>query len=196
MPPAFPPLCPTPAPEPSGGPGRLPTWVQILIALLTAVLGSAGYHACRPTPTPAPQPAPVVIPVPLPGQPVALGDTDPAGASAGRAALRPGERLLVSVIRHRAKQELTRNGFKAVGGDARPLSADEADALLSKLDDHQILAGAHERGKLGDGTILKMLGAVFEWVYNHREQIMEVVLFVLKLLSLFADAPATGPPGV
>lgn len=126
---------------------------------------------------------------PAPPTPTQPAPTPEVGASVEGDLHRsgPAKRLLVSVIRKRAAAELQANGFKSIGGDPRPLSREEAERLLSHLDDEQILVGAHERGKLGDGTILRRLGAVFEWIVAHKEEIAEIVKWVLSLLVLFAD---------
>lgn len=99
----------------------------------------------------------------------------------------PGKRLLVKFFRERASQELQKNGFSSVGGSSRPLSKAEAEARLSRLDDDQIATAAIERGKLGDGAILKRLLAVWTWIVTHKEEIAEVVKFILSLLLLFGD---------
>lgn len=124
-------------------------------------------------------------------RPAAPTPTEPPAIGAGVEARESGaaKRLLVKVVRARAVKELMARGFQSVGGDPRPLSREEAERLVAQLDDEQILVGAHQVGKLGDGTILARLGAVFDWIMAHKEEIAAIVKWVLGLLMLFADKP-------
>ena len=96
------------------------------------------------------------------------------------------ERLLLTIIRHKAIARMQRDGFALANGDKTPLSAEKAEQLYEKLTDEMVLAAAREAspqtvGKLGDGTLLANL---IQWIADHQEEILAILKLVLSILAL------------
>ncbi len=121
---------------------------------------------------PAPVPAPKVMQQPAPKVVEGLGD--------GR--LR--DRLLLAVVRARAVDHAIKHGVPVAGGGTRKVTREEAQKLADKVSDEAILRAAKVYGApVGEGR----LAALFDWLVAHKEQILELVKFVLSLFALFAD---------
>ena len=109
-----------------------------------------------------------------------------------------GKRLLLKLVKARAVERLTTHGFKDAGkADSKPLSREKAKALVAEVDDEVILKHIVEKygDEIGEGGKLESL---LQWLVDHKEQILQLVKFIVTLLALFADAQTsnipTGPP--
>ncbi len=104
-----------------------------------------------------------------------------------------GHKFFGKVIRNRLVAHLTKDGFAFVGGNPKPLDELEAWKLVNKLDDQAIVAAAEQTKSVPTGSLLDKLGNAMQWIVDHKEAIMQVIKFLMTLLSMLAVADA--PPG-
>lgn len=99
-----------------------------------------------------------------------------------------GHGLLGRVVRNRVAERLAVDGFALVGGDSTPLTKERIESLFSaaEVSDDVIMARATEMSLFGDGSILSRLGELLKWLMDHKDQILELVKFIMTLLALFA----------
>lgn len=169
---------------------RQPWWVVLLVGAGVFLAGGIAKHYGLPDPS-------AIVNLTVQNPPagniptVAQGASPTAEMVIGQG---PARRLLANLIRHRVSKELQKNGFKLIGGNPRPLSAAEAEKLLDRLDDEQLIEGAKAAGGLGDGKILDALGRLVDWIVAHQDQILAILKWVLTLLALFGDDPQAAAP--
>ncbi len=100
------------------------------------------------------------------------------------------DRLLLSVVRSRAVDHAVKHGIPVAGGGVRKVTREEARAMAEKVSDETILAAAKVYGApIGQGK----LADLFDWLVSHKEQILELVKFVLSLFLLFASDESPTP---
>jgi hypothetical protein len=98
----------------------------------------------------------------------------------------PAQKLFVDLVKHRAKKALTADGFNLIGGSPKKLTEEEADRLLSFVDEETILQGAKDTGILKDsGSVLDRLSNLIDWLLSHKDQINQLVKWLLEILQLF-----------
>lgn len=86
-------------------------------------------------------------------------------------------RLFYNIVRSRVRDRLRASG-------KLPSNA-EIDRLVDGVPDHDIDLYAEQAGivgALGDGGLL-------QWIKDHKEQIIRVVMLIVSLLLMFADEP-------
>lgn len=96
------------------------------------------------------------------------------------------ERVVLSIVRHRAIDRLEREGFTLIGKDSRPMSRERARELVDRLDDETLIGCVREAspqvyGKLGDGQLLSNL---MTWIADHQEEILAILKLILSILVL------------
>jgi hypothetical protein len=155
---------------PAGRPDYL-GWAQLVAVVVLG--GGVCCLCCRP-PQPPPAQPPMFVTVPQ----------SPAEPTAVEGRFRPGQALFAKVVRKRLRAALTADGFNLIGGNPTPLTAAEADELVSNLDDDYIIAAAKAKGAVGDGRFLDRLDRVLDWLLDHRDEIAALVKWLLLLLSL------------
>ncbi len=96
------------------------------------------------------------------------------------------KKLILRKARQKAIEQLTKDGFKVVGGNPRLLNHEEAHALVAHVDDASIMANL-PKGALGDGSILQRLEDIIQWIKDHKEQILKIISIILSLAMLFLD---------
>ena len=153
----------------------LPQWAHTLVVLV--VIGFVIYLVYNNKSVTVPTAAPAVVPVVAPAEPLKV--------SFNQKVNHPAHKLFVDVVKHRAKRALMADGFNLVGKNPTPLTSEQADELLSKLDDETIIEGSVSKGLVADGTILDKLTALIDWLVAHESQIMEIVKWVMGILALF-----------
>lgn len=126
---------------------------------------------------------PAPVPVPLPQEMPKAEPKPVEGLFDGK--LR--QKVLLTLVRHRAIAQMQKDGFKAVGGADKPLTRDQAEALYDKLTDDVILGAVKEAspkavGAIGEGGFLANL---LEWIRTHPEELAAIVKLILSLLALF-----------
>lgn len=153
----------------------LPPWavVTLGIAVLLFILGNRYLKQIEPA-----QPVPVEIKVTQPAAPEELVAQGVAGKRLG-----PARRFFIDVTRKRLAERLEKDGFALIGKDPTPLTAAQAEQLVNRLSDDQVIQGAVESGAIGDGKILDRLSALVDWLIAHQDQLLKLLQFLMTLLA-------------
>lgn len=134
-----------------------------------------------PTPA-APTFIPNGIPAQAPAQPKVMQQAAPqvvGGIGDGELI----QRVLIRRLRDRAIDRAVRDGIPVPGGGTRKVSRAEAEKLVKRVSDEEIVSYAKAKGAkggLGDGSFLN-------WLWENREAILK---FILSILALFGDDDA------
>ena len=165
------------------------TFAALLLAPTTADAGPLGriWQRLQDRRTP---PAPKK---PSPGWvesgPKVVGDPMPAGVAGAELKLR--QRILLDMMRHHAVNRLVRDGVKTPDGKVQKVNREQAENLVARVKDADIIAEAKAYGAPDGGR----LEAWAIWLWEHKE---EIIKFIVLIASLFADERATimptGPP--
>lgn len=172
--------------------------IRMLGIVCITALGIAYFAwmaAVMPRPAEKGKPAsepPAAAPAPTP---VAVASTTPTptASESSPPRLRIGQRLLAKLLRHRVTTQLQHDGFALSGGNPTPLTAEQADRLLSRLDDAEIVGVAESSGVAGDAVVAGdggRLGALLKWIADHKTEILEVIKLIITILAIFADTPS------
>jgi hypothetical protein len=161
---------------------KQPPWVHVVAVVLSMILGGLTHKTCTHAPTPvnvtltapvtvaAPEPAPVMI-----------------GAPPVVEQLQPGHRIVAESMRKRVAAQLQKDGYKLVGGNAAPWTAEDAERHAAKLTDLQIVEGGKTVGafhQTGDGPrpFLDFIRSIFAWIREHPEEVLAWLEILLSLL--------------
>ncbi|WP_439624047.1 hypothetical protein [Gemmata sp.] len=110
--------------------------------------------------------------------------TDPAVKSK----LTPRQRLFADRVRHRLSERLQRDGYALVGGDATPLTQEQAAAAVARLSDGQVFGAAYSAGawaQIGDdggGGLLGFIQRIVQWIADHPEVVQAILKILMSLL--------------
>jgi hypothetical protein len=98
------------------------------------------------------------------------------------------ERILLSLVRHRAVAQRQKDGFKSIGGKEKPLTREEAEALYDRLDDEVVIGLVKEASPktwaaAGEGFLARLI----QWIKDHPEEVAAIIKLILTLLAAFAE---------
>ncbi|WP_439627453.1 hypothetical protein [Gemmata sp.] len=161
---------------------KLPEWAKAIgiLALLAFFLYT------RATKQDAP---PVVVNVPAPAAVGTVqGATPVADVGLVEGLLPRGElrkRIALRFARNGAVERAVRDGIPGPDGKVRKLTREQAEAAVAGVSDDLIVGAAAEVGApFGEGGRLE---AFLSWLWEHREQIIKLIL---SLLALFGEPTA------
>ncbi len=111
-----------------------------------------------------------------------------------KVAQQPAPKVVEGPIRDAARLKLLRilavnyaveHGVPAGDGSVKKVTRAHARALAEHVTDEQITKGLRVYGAPSEGR----LEDFFDWVLAHREEIAELVKWIVSLFALFADEP-------
>jgi hypothetical protein len=94
------------------------------------------------------------------------------------------KRIIFRRARTKAAEMLVASGFSSVGGDAKPLTQDQADHLVGLIDD-QSLEHSTQHISFGSGAFVQDIQDFIQWVKDHKailEEIAKVILSIALML--------------
>jgi hypothetical protein len=93
------------------------------------------------------------------------------------------DRAKVALLRLLAVQHAVEHGVPNGDGTVRKVTRAEARKLADKVTDDQILKGMKVYGAPAEGR----LEDLFDWILEHREEIAELVKWIVSLFALFSS---------
>jgi hypothetical protein len=142
-----------------------------MVARALALFLFAGLATAAAAPQRHAQPVQPVQPVPAAPEPKVvegLGDGELV------------KRIMLRRIRDRVVDRAVKDGVPVPGGGVRKVSRDEAEKLVKRITDDDILEYAKVKGAPVQGRLQDLLN----WLWENREAIIR---FLLSILSLFGD---------
>lgn len=96
------------------------------------------------------------------------------------------DRARVELIRLLAIRHAVEHGVPLADGTVKKVTRAQARKMADQVTDEQILKGLTVYGApVGEGR----LEALLDWILEHREEIAELVKWIVSLFALFADGP-------